>query len=780
MNTKQIMRNYSFYELLTEKISLFDDEITIAKIEIPKIQRDYVQGAATHGDAAKTQVLNPKGARFIDVLFQVLTKEEDSQLLMDFIYGSVLTDEKDGQTFSLLDGQQRLTTLYLLYWYIGKREGGWEEKKLSELLKKFTYETRESSRDFCTHLCTDSNFVPGVDGKPSELIKDCTWYFNTYNYDPTVKAMIFMLDQIHLRYESLACDGLFPKLERLRFYVLPLNKFQLSEELYVKMNARGKQLNEFENFKADLIQWMQCESNPFQERYAEKSGDRPRYLYISTQMDNVWSEYVWRQYREKHEEPDTLFFKFICRWLLNEYILLWTGSNDSLVKDEIFKILEKEKEYTDFAPFRIVLEKDADLINKLDKFLNNYCEIQMVDEKSQPLWKLEGTFSPFSKAITQRERAVLCGIQLYLERFDYEEIAFRQWIRVLWNITENTDINDFSSMIGLIKNTISELVQNGNVILTYLAANTSKIAAVRKEIQKAKFITADPHWEELFIEAEKHPFFRGSIEFLISDGMTIDMYKHRLKMVDKLFDAKGFSYTLAKDKHILIRAMISNIASFELLVGKNDYSGRNYPDKDEAEHYLKKYLSSEEDCTFIDTIRRYCDSSDIDEMLRAIQNDCSRDSIIDTSEKNKRVHEALYKYEALQEVMQSKSAIRICKREYEGYYASKPRSWYDWILLDSDRSEWIKDFFADHGFTTSDEILCGNTSFYWGKRVIFTGDVKYVSSKNMQAWVMINADGTLSIIDTHSEKEIEGVFAGINYHEKTAAEMRRILEEKLG
>ncbi|XUP88632.1 hypothetical protein B6672_009185 [Campylobacter jejuni] len=38
-------------------------------------------------------------------------------MCLDFIYGSVKND-----VFLPLDGQQRLTTIFLLYWYSGKKE----------------------------------------------------------------------------------------------------------------------------------------------------------------------------------------------------------------------------------------------------------------------------------------------------------------------------------------------------------------------------------------------------------------------------------------------------------------------------------------------------------------------------------------------------------------------------------------------------------------------------------------------------------------------------------
>ncbi|WPC12000.1 hypothetical protein LEQ04_02775 [Riemerella anatipestifer] len=50
-----------------------------------------------------------------------------------------------------LDGQQRLTTLFLLYWFIAIKENKLSAE-LKKLLTKFNYETRTSSKEFCNDL----------------------------------------------------------------------------------------------------------------------------------------------------------------------------------------------------------------------------------------------------------------------------------------------------------------------------------------------------------------------------------------------------------------------------------------------------------------------------------------------------------------------------------------------------------------------------------------------------------------------------------------------------
>lgn len=99
-----------------------------------------------------------------------------------------------------------------------------------------------------------------TDAEPKETlvtqIENLAWFHNSYKLDPTVSAMLNMLDRIQELYISKTCNNLFANLEKLRFYILPLSNFDLTEDLYVKMNARGKQLTSFENFKADLQHWI--------------------------------------------------------------------------------------------------------------------------------------------------------------------------------------------------------------------------------------------------------------------------------------------------------------------------------------------------------------------------------------------------------------------------------------------------------------------------------------------------------------------------------------------
>ena len=128
------------------------------RIEIPIIQRDYAQGRDS-----KVYLRE----RFLGNLIKSLRTGES--LNLDFVYGT-----KEHGAMWPLDGQQRLTTLWLMHWYIVVRTNMLSIEK--EWLKNFTYETRTSSRDFIISLCEfDTEAFNSSKQGIVDYIKDQTW-----------------------------------------------------------------------------------------------------------------------------------------------------------------------------------------------------------------------------------------------------------------------------------------------------------------------------------------------------------------------------------------------------------------------------------------------------------------------------------------------------------------------------------------------------------------------------------------------------------------------------
>ena len=255
------------------------------RIEIPKIQRDYAQGRENESEVAN---------RFLDKIFECL-KEDDKKLELDFIYGSV-----DKNVVYLLDGQQRVTTLFLLHWYIALRELAKDEFNKIECLNKFTYSTRVSSREFCQNIIDNMEKIKKYyddeyldkseednEVKLSNIIKNFYWFTN--ENDPTIKAMLNMIDKIDEKYNEITKDNssikLFYNLEKIQFYFLPLEDFKLTDEIYLKMNARGKPLTSFENFKADLTNYfIKSNENKIDSSIQQQLSD----------LDNKYTNFFWQ------------------------------------------------------------------------------------------------------------------------------------------------------------------------------------------------------------------------------------------------------------------------------------------------------------------------------------------------------------------------------------------------------------------------------------------------------------------------------------------------------
>lgn len=279
-----------FWQLITNK--------NISKIEIPIIQRDYAQGR----DNEKTNKIRH---RFLKSLINAVA-EENASLELDFVYGDI---EKN--VFQPLDGQQRLTTLFLLHWYIAQKTGKLSENENQFL--KFTYETRISSREFCIDLVKKGKNI-GSGNMISEQIKDSAWFFLSWSKDPTIKAMLIMLNSIEEQLKDKNLAEMWSKLTSenppITFYFKELKDIGLTDDLYIKMNARGKELTDFENFKALF-------EKHIDENMWEKDITNPQSTFSHT-IDTLWTDLFW-EHRREDNLVDNKLINFIVGIAINYY-----------------------------------------------------------------------------------------------------------------------------------------------------------------------------------------------------------------------------------------------------------------------------------------------------------------------------------------------------------------------------------------------------------------------------------------------------------------------------
>ncbi len=719
------MNKYNLIDILSRELVIEEQDTSktykFSGIQIPMIQRDYAQGRED-----EVEIRN----RFLKSIFNALTKDENLEL--DFVYGSI--KELDRKIhFIPLDGQQRLTTLFLLHWYIGNRELNANDLELLlTTLKGFTYATRNSARDFCEKL-TDISI--SFKESPKKEITNSAWFYGRFEKDPTVKAMLIMLDAIHSYYEQELTNNasmkLFTSLSKLSFYILPLGGFNLSDELYIKMNARGKQLTDFENFKADIINWIRDEKNPnsneFQKKISLNKREMPYHLLFATKLDNSWTHLFWeylKQFKTDTKNIDIFYLCFWNRFLLNNHIISSSDLPDVIEKGLVFKKLyrndvsEASFKYEGFEFYQQLFEKPNVVLNAqktLDGLAGNFIEIQKC---IQPVWTVKDNWNLFDEKINQRQRILFLAIALYLQKNTFVIDKFKNWIRVVWNIIIDPDIRSISVMINIMR-IVDQLSAGSEDIYKFLAGPSLQaiiqnetsfvIAQLEEEKLKAELIIADPAWEAELILAEKHQLFQGNIGFLLLNKPDIKSFKHRLGISQKLFSSKGTKDSFA-DGHLLIRAVISSIDNW------GDLFAFNFGDTFDNWQLLLRRNSKVQ--YFISKLCDFNDEKVIISNLKARVASYSNINGWTTEQmavdKARYIHSQLYQDIDLQGWMQQNEAVKL-KWSNNHIYIHRPRSWYDWVALDSYRNEIITQLIKQFGFTTSKQ--CYNSNYYWGAKI---------------------------------------------------------------
>lgn len=289
----------------------------ITSIEIPVIQRDFAQGRSDDEASGIRE-------RFLDAIVRACTT--DTAIALDFVYGDVRSG-----TLRPLDGQQRLTTLFLLHWYVASRA---EDLDPAAPWLRFTYATRPTARDFCESLANHP--YPSVSATPSAWITDQPWYVYPWRQDPTISSMLVMLDALHELFE-VAAPKFSDVWERLKgqseraiwFLFLPVADMDYGEDLYIKMNSRGKPLTTFEVFKANLEGMLKPVIESRDCAVAGHSHDR--YEHLAMSIDGAWADVLWEY--EKADGGDHVvddefmrylaFIVDICEWRDNQPDRRW-------------------------------------------------------------------------------------------------------------------------------------------------------------------------------------------------------------------------------------------------------------------------------------------------------------------------------------------------------------------------------------------------------------------------------------------------------------------------
>ncbi len=614
------MESKSFIEIIKDNI-----------IVIPQIQRDYAQGR-------NTSKINQIRHEFLDDIIETLIGDKDI-LKLDFIYGSI-----NDNAFIPLDGQQRLTTLFLLHWYL--------TPKIDVLLtdkdeSKFSYKTRVSSKDFCNQLANNSitsikdsiksivgNIKVALDKESDEKkkkeyqeeikswtlskgIKNESWFAWSWIQDPTVHSMLVMLDAIDDRFIGYSQEELqffWDKLVNqkvIKFDKLDLDEFGLSDELYVKMNARGKELSEFDKFKSTLEEQMLLND------VEQVMQDNWR-----TKFDSKWMDIFFnRTLLANNGKLDSttikkIEFSYLC--FLKRMMVFHLFSEE--IKLDYIHYKNGEKADWDIGklnrelPFKVESDDEDKLLGKLReysvrndvlkltpflckvKFFNQgffefisntfenvlYKNAERVCEISDKIngvyfdRQIQNLFDAFiDEKIDYDIRVQYFAVIQFAKHHKANELSqsdeFNSWMRVVRNLSTSSNIHyyntwkNFKDSLDSIVQIISNLYANGNnlAILEYLEKseikgfNSDQIEEEKRKAQLMNNSNFTNNWIKVIREAEEHKYLTGQVRFLLDwvDNSPTEFEKY-YNIFSSIFSDKGIIEALSREEYLFKNAML--------------------------------------------------------------------------------------------------------------------------------------------------------------------------------------------------------------------------------
>ena len=471
----------------------------ISLVEIPLIQRDYAQGRR---DSAVDLIRRD----FLDVLIAAITNGDPVDL--DFVYGEI----SDG-TLRPLDGQQRLTTLFLIHWYVAARLGRLDA---AESWLRFSYATRQTAELFCRQLVNPKHPLPTEFEKPSSWIVDQPWYLFSWQHDPSIQSMLVMLDAIHDRLDSAATsletawnrltDTINPS---IAFHLLPIDDMPSSEELYIKMNSRGKPLTEFENFKARF------------ERILESVLTPEEFQKIIHKIDGAWADVLWI-YAGEDKIVDDEFLRYlefiieVCEWrdgiaeagrLLDRAERVFTAGNEDHTKF-LFHAFDTWFDSEAHCPVDIagvfgshlVSASEIDGAEQDQVVLFDSANVNLFEECCRRYGEKRGRARSFSLS----ETLFLFAILLHRQH-NTDDIQTR--LRILRNLTDRADDEVREERMPALLEATEVLIRTG-ALGDLRGFNQER---VRDEIEKRNYL--DDHEDQLGVlhALEDHPLLRGRV-----------------------------------------------------------------------------------------------------------------------------------------------------------------------------------------------------------------------------------------------------------------------------
>lgn len=507
---------------------------TNGKVVIPDLQRDYCWGGK--GTLVKDFVNNIK-KHFSE-------KGTKHRLMMGLLYGYY---EENRPNLQLCDGQQRLTTLFLLMGYINRACGDNSFRRFlisdyelneDDREPNLLYDIRDSSLYFLSDLVCNFFIQEGgelVDGSLSEYIKKQDWWFKRYDADPTILSMLAALDEI----QCLLQDMDQSTLKNLGCYVCSMLQFVFfdmgdrknGEETFVIINTTGEPLTATENLKPLIV----------------TQGNESEWEENSRKWEEM-DHWFWLHRDKSQEDTSDAGMKEFLRW-----VVALSPKKDAT----------KEKYYQWFTTKDYVFPLDIPMT--MTKIEEVFKTLKLLNDDDGFIHDCGLLAAPKGKVYDLKEYFVLLPTLKYAMKFWGKETAIGDWesirriYRFFRNLSRYTEISTENNNVLLAlkavdcmndKDVCCLLDLEEQVGTTYILTEEEKtrLTIIRKK-------KTDKAWrkevEKAFEEISQHPVLSGRISCLIDDIDSFDFkrFEANVKRFESLFQRPYEN--VAADKTVL-------------------------------------------------------------------------------------------------------------------------------------------------------------------------------------------------------------------------------------
>lgn len=283
----------------------------VEQIIIPELQRDYVWGERNvkglltsildnykskvnqtlqikdnNGDNIESDIVNYLNEEYMRLRYSTR---------VGFIYA--YHDMTLSNQFYLIDGQQRLTTIFLVLLALYRQFDTDRFRKLYFIssIPKIDYKVREVAHNFLIDFI-EYELTKKDTGK---TFKDSSRYYSEYDKDTTAKSIYnnyyHVIVQELESYSDTNVESLIEYVENyIEFNYFDTNMSEQGEKLYLYMNSRGESLSAQERIKSFII-----------GRYNEK-------LRAGEKWED-WQNFFWRIKPQNDKNADRGFFEFL-KW----------------------------------------------------------------------------------------------------------------------------------------------------------------------------------------------------------------------------------------------------------------------------------------------------------------------------------------------------------------------------------------------------------------------------------------------------------------------------------